>query len=246
MKILILDIETAPTSAYVWGMWEQNVAMNQIIKPGYILSYAAKWLGENEIVCQSLRNSTKENMLEGVHELLSEADVVIHFHGKKFDIPTLNREFILLGLKPPATYKQIDLLPIIRQQFKFPHNKLDYVAQALGCGGKLKHAGFEMWIGCMNGDEASWDRMEEYNVEDVAITERVYYKILPWIRNHPSVGLHNDVAHVCPNCGGVHLQRRGFAFTAAGKYQRFQCNDCGSWSRDKKNVAAKEIQANAN
>lgn len=245
MKLLILDIETAPTAAYVWGMWEQNVAMNQIIKPGYVLSYAAKWLGSDEVVCQSLHNSTKEDMLQGVHNFLSEADAVIHYNGKRFDIPTLNREFILMGLKPPATYKQIDLLPVIRQQFKFPHNKLDYVARALGCGGKLKHAGFDMWIGCMENDSDSWEQLQEYNVEDVIITEKVYYKVLPWIKNHPNVGVHNDEADACPNCGGKHLEKRGFSFTSAGKYQRFQCKDCGTWSRAKKTMAVKGILAHA-
>jgi DNA polymerase elongation subunit (family B) len=246
-KILILDIETAPTAAYVWGMWDQNVAMNQIIKPGYILSYAAKWLGAHEAVTmQSLNTSTKEEMLQGVYEFLNEADVVIHYNGKKFDIPTLNREFILMGLKPPSGFKQIDLLPVVRQQFKFPHNKLDYVAKALGVGGKLKHAGFDMWIGCMHDDPASWEMMEAYNVEDVRITEALYLKILPWIPNHPNMGLFNGEQDVCPNCGGKHLEKRGFSFTAAGKYQRFQCKDCGAWSRSKANVAVKPVIAKAN
>ena len=245
-KILILDIETAPTSAYVWGVWDQNVAMNQIIKPGYILSYAAKWAGGVAVVCQSLNTNTKEEMLYGVYNLLTEADIVVHYNGKKFDIPTLNREFILMGWKPPAGYKQIDLLPIVRQQFKFPHNKLDYVARALGCGGKLKHAGFDMWIGCMQNDPASLEMMEEYNVEDVIVTERLYDKILPWIPNHPNVGLFNGVPDGCPNCGGLHLERRGFSFTAVGKYQRYQCKDCGTWSRGKQNVAVKNNIVRAN
>lgn len=241
MKILILDIETAPTSAYVWGVWDQNINPGNIIKPGYILSFAAKWLGENKIGCMSLHTNGKEEMLQDVHNLLSEADVVVHYNGKKFDIPTLNREFILMGMRPPANYKQVDLLPIVRQQFKFPHNKLDYVAKALGCGGKLKHAGFDLWLGCMANDPDSWEQMMEYNVEDVAITERLYYKILPWIPNHPNVGLFNGVLDVCPNCGGNHLEKRGFSFTAAGKYQRYQCKDCGTWSRGKQNVAVKGV-----
>jgi hypothetical protein len=29
-KVLILDIETAPISAYVWGIWQQNVGTHQI------------------------------------------------------------------------------------------------------------------------------------------------------------------------------------------------------------------------
>jgi hypothetical protein len=243
MRILTIDIETAPTAAYVWGMWDQNVAMNQIIKPGYILSYAAKWLDEDLAIFDAIWKGPKKRFLDNLHKLLSEADAIITYNGKKFDVPTVNREFILAGLLPPSNYKHIDLLPIVRKHFKFPHNKLDYVAQALGVGAKLKHAGFEMWLGVMAGNKESQNQMKDYNIEDVFITEGVYYKVRPWINNHPNVGLHDDKPHVCPTCGGAHLQRRGFAFTAAGKYQRFQCNACGSWSRNKKTEAVKEINA---
>jgi len=245
LKILFLDIEAAPTAAFVWGMWEQNINPQSIIKPGYILSYAASWLGEDDVMYNSINRTGKKEFLQSVHELLSEADVVVHYNGKKFDIPTLNREFLLVGLNPPATYKQVDLLQVVRKNFKFPHNKLDYVCQALGLGGKKKHAGFEMWEGCMRGDEASWATMQEYNIEDVIILERLYKRLLPWINNHPNHGLYNDVADVCPNCGGNHLERRGFSHTGAGKYQRYQCKTCGTWSRSKKTVAVKGIVAHA-
>ena len=35
----------------------------------------------------------------------------------------------------------------------------------------------------------------------------------------------------CPKCGSENLQRRGFATTTVGKYQRYQCKDCGGWLR---------------
>lgn len=76
-------------------------------------------------------------MLKQIHALLNEADAVVHYNGAKFDIPTLNKEFILHGLPPPAPYKQIDLLRTARSQFKFPSNKLDYIAQALDLGKRL-------------------------------------------------------------------------------------------------------------
>lgn len=245
MKKLHIDIETAPTQAYCWGMWDQNINAEMIIEPGYILSYAAKWDGADEVIFNSINRASKRQFLMSVHALLSEADVVIHYNGKKFDIPTLNREFVLIGLLPPATYKQVDLLQVVRKHFKFPHNKLDYVAKALGCGGKKKHAGIETWKGCMRNDPESWAIMQEYNVEDVMILERLYKKLLPWINNHPNFGVYNNLADVCPNCGSRHLQRRGFSYTNVGKYQRFQCVDCGAWSRSKKTEAVKGIIGNA-
>ena len=238
MKILLLDIETAPNIAYVWGLFKQNIAPGQLVESGYVLSWSAKWLNKDEIIYSDCRD---KKMLSTIHSLLSEADAVIHYHGSKFDIPTLNKEFLKKGINPPATYKQIDLLKIVRKEFKFPSNKLDYVAQALKVGQKVRHPGFEMWIGCMNNNEDSWNTMQEYNKGDVVILEKVYYKLLPWIKNHPNIGLHNQIEDVCPNCGGSHLEKRGFSFTNLGKFQRFMCKTCGTWSRSKKSLTLKNI-----
>jgi DNA polymerase elongation subunit (family B) len=235
MKTLLIDIETAPNLAYVWGLYKQNVAINQIQDTGYVLCWAAKWLGEDDVMFDSIHQSKPKEMLKGAHKLLEEADAVIHYNGTKFDIPTLNKEFLLHKLNPPSSYKQIDLLRTARDRFRFASNKLDFVAKALGVGQKFKHAGFELWVRCMAGDKAAWGEMEEYNKHDVRLLEEVYKRFLPWIRNHPNVALYADRGDVvCPACGGAHFQRRGTAFTAVGKYQRYQCNDCGHWFRDRK------------
>lgn len=199
---------------------------------GYVLCWAAKWYGEDEVFFNSVHQSKPKAMLKEVYKLLEEADAVIHYNGARFDIPTLNKEFLLNGLTPPSTYKQIDLLQTARGRFRFPSNKLDYIAQSLGVGSKSKHAGHELWVKCMAGDDASWKSMEEYNKQDVNLLEKVYNIFRPWIKNHPNFGLFNESEEdTCPNCGGTHLRKRGFAYTAATKYQRFRCNDCGTWSR---------------
>jgi hypothetical protein len=236
MKILLLDIETAPNTAHVWGLWQQNVGLPQILESGYVMCWAAKWLGDSTVYFDSIMNSSHKKMLKGIHRLLNEADAVVHYNGTKFDIPTLNKEFVLHGLTPPAPYKQIDLLQVARKQFKFPSNKLDYVADALGLGKKMKHIGHELWIKCMAKDVDSWKTMEEYNIHDVVLLEKVYNKLLPWIKNHPNQNLYSDVDHVCPNCSGVAYQKRGYAYTVSCKYQRYQCTDCGTWFRSNKAI----------
>ena len=82
------------------------------------------------------------------------------------------------------TYKQmqIDMLKIARKQFRFPSNKLDYVGKTLGVGAKTEHEGFDLWIKCMNRDGKAWKRMEEYNKQDVILLEKVYHRMLPWIK----------------------------------------------------------------
>jgi DNA polymerase elongation subunit (family B) len=230
LKILLLDLETAPNLATVWGLFKQNIALNQLIDSSYTLCWAAKWYGEDTIYFDSIHRSTPKQMTRRIHKLLDEADAVIHYNGKKFDIPTLNRDFLLQGLTPPSPYKQIDLLTTVRSQFRAPSNKLDYWVQKLGLGHKVKHEGHELWLKCMNGDDEAWSRMEEYNINDVDILEKLYDKVRPWIKNHPNHAIFSGEA-VCPNCGGNHLKKRGLYPTTTMLYQRLRCSDCGTWSR---------------
>lgn len=238
MKILLLDIESAPNIAYVWGLFKQNISISQIVDSGYILSWAAKWLGEKEIMFDSVHKSKPKVMLKRVHKLLDEADAVIHYNGTRFDIPTLNKEFLLYRMTPPSSYRQIDLFNTAKNRFRFASNKLDYIAQQLGVGKKHAHEGFELWVKCMAGDNEAWKRMEEYNKQDVVLLEGVYEVFRPWIKSHPNYGLYRKADGImCPACGGGSLVRRGFAFTTTGSYQRYQCKSCGHWSRDRSGVS---------
>lgn len=233
MKVLLLDIETSPNLAHVWGLWQQNVGINQIQEASYVLCWAAKWLDEKKVMFDSVHQSKEKDMLKGIHALISEADAVIHYNGTRFDMPTLNKEFLLNGLLPPPPYKQIDLLRTMRSQFRFPSNKLDYVAQRLEVGSKVEHEGHTLWTKCMAGDKKAWKTMEAYNKQDVVVLEKVYHKVLPWIKNHPNHNVYTT-DHVCPTCGSSKLHRRGTAKSSAGVYQRYQCQGCGSWSQNKK------------
>jgi DNA polymerase elongation subunit (family B) len=239
MKVLLLDIETAPNLAYVWGTWKQNITADKFVAKGYVLCWTAKWLGSREVLFASVRGGEKK-MLKQIHKLLDDADAVVHYNGKSFDIPTLNKEFVINGMTPPAPYKQIDLLETVRDKFNFPINKLDYITKTLGLGGKVRHTGFQMWVDCMAGDDKAWRLMERYNRRDVVILEKLYMKLRPWVRNHPNQGLFTDGV-VCPVCGKKHtLQKRGTVPVREGRYHRYQCagkNGCGTWARTKVVVA---------
>ena len=239
MKILLLDIETAPNLCHTWGLWQQNVGIPQIVKGGYTMCWAAKWLGEKDIYHMNILDSTPKQMFKGIHNLLNDADVVIHYNGTKFDIPTLNREFILYKMYPPAPYKQIDLLKVARSQFKFASNKLDYVSQFLGLGAKTQHRGHDLWKDCMNKDPDAWEEMSQYNINDVLMLEAVYNALLPWIKNHPNKQMYSEETNICPKCGSNRFQRRGYSITVAGKYIRYQCKDCGGWHRGTKIIPLK-------
>jgi uncharacterized protein YprB with RNaseH-like and TPR domain len=205
------------------------------MESSYVLCYAAKWYGEKDVIFDSVHKSRPKTMLKGIHGLLNDADAVVHYNGTKFDIPTLNKEFLLHSFNPPSPYKQIDLLRVVRSNFRFPSNKLDYVAQRLNLGKKHEHEGHELWVKCMNGDKDAWKRMEKYNIQDVVLLENLYGHLLPWIKSHPNHNLFSD-GHVCPNCSSSSLQRRGTAISATGTYQRYQCRSCGTWSQSTKSI----------
>lgn len=203
-----------------------------------MLSWAAKWADEDQMYFASLGTTGPITMVKGIHKLLSEADAVVHYNGTKFDIPVLNQEFILKGLTPPAPFAQIDLLKTCRSQFRFPSNKLEYVVKALGLGVKGNSGGFGTWVGCMNDDQKSWDKLKKYNIEDVILLEKLYDRLKPWIKGHANCTVHGAVLG-CPTCGSTSYQRRGYAYTSTYRYERYRCKDCGKWFRGAKSTGPK-------
>jgi DNA polymerase elongation subunit (family B) len=235
LRLLTIDIETRPNLVYVWGLWDQNVAINQIADSTEMVCWSAKWTDQTKIHFRSTYHDGKEKMVRDLWALLDEADAVIHFNGRRFDVPHINREFLEKGMDPPSPYKQVDLFQAVKRRFRFPSNKLEYICDTLGIGHKLKHEGFDLWIRCMANEKSGWQLMRQYNINDVALTEMLYWKLLPWIPNIPSHAAHSGEM-VCPACGSRRLKKKGtrFAYTTQSMFQRYVCKDCGKWSRSTK------------
>lgn len=236
---MLLDTETSPNTAFVWGLFDQNVALSQLIDTSEILCWSAKWFGEKEVIFDSIMDSSRKQMLRRIHRLLDEADTVVTYNGNRFDIPVLNKEFFLSGMMPPSPYKKVDLYQTIKRQFRFASNKLDHVAEQMGLG-KKKETNFKLWVDCMNKDPGAWKIMEEYNRHDTVLLEGLYIKSLPWIANHPNFGMYSNGEIVCPTCGSTHIQRRGIQRAKALSYVRYQCQECGSWFKGTKAIASEK------
>lgn len=239
MKILLLDCETSPNTAFVWGLFKQNISIDKIVDTSKVLCWSARWLGNEETIFNGLNISQPIDMLKHIHSLLDEADAVITYNGNSFDLPVLNKEFLLFGLGRPAPYKSIDLYRVGKQQFRFTSHKLDHIAQQLGIGQK-KDTNFQLWIDCMNNVPEAWEKMTSYNVQDVLLLEKLYHEFKPWIKQHANYALHSENGLVCPNCGGDHYHKRGLYYTHNCQYQRYRCEGCGTWFRATKNLTIKK------
>jgi hypothetical protein len=235
MKTLVLDIETRPMLANVWRMWDENVGLPQVVEWGSMICFGAKWHGSPKtMVYSEYDKGGREGMVQKAWELMDAADAIIHFNGRAFDIKILQREMVLQELAPPSPHHDIDLLTVVRKQFKFETNRLENVAQRLLGEGKLDTGGFELWRGWMNGDKQSIKKMKSYCAADVELTERVYDRLLPWVHNHPNRVLIDGGFFGCHYCGSDNLQKRGLRHKTTGSYQQYQCQDCGGWSVDTK------------
>jgi len=232
IKVLVLDIETAPAAAFVWQFWKANVGKNQVISDWFMLSWSAKWLNDSNIMNDVL---TSEEALKqddsrismSIHTLVDEADIVIAHNGKKFDMPKLNTRFLINGLPKPSPYQIIDTLLVARKEFGFNSNALDSLCRQLGLDTKVETGGFELWRACYNGDEEGLTTMSMYNDNDVVILEELYHVIKAWIPNHPRMFSDTD-GETCEVCGEKHLVSNGFYRTTVNKYESFSCMSCGA------------------
>lgn len=238
-KILLLDIETTPLEIYAWGLGEQHVGIDQIIKDWSVLSWCAKWLGNDKIYYMDTRQEKNPRndkiILKGIWTLLDEADIVITQNGKRFDIKKLNARFLLNGMKPTSSFKHIDTLEIARSKFAFTSNKLAYTSDVVNSKyKKLDHKeypGLSLWIACLNKDKKAWQVLEKYNKHDVLGLEEYYLHMQPW-DNSISFNVYDSDNVMRCNCGHTEFNKNGFFYSSNGKYQRYSCKKCGAEARD--------------
>lgn len=239
MKILLLDIETAPKVALVWRFFKENISPKQVKQHGHIMSFAAKWLGAQEVFYEENRKEDDKKIVEKLTKLLDEADVVVAHNGEEFDLKQIRARALVHRLPPPSPVKIVDTCKIARKEFGFASNSLEYLSNVLELKRRKtshkKFPGFELWLECLRKNEEAWKELMDYNIEDVLVLEELYLALRPWTTNHPTVTINLFEAQqpLCPKCGSSHIQSRGYATTSSGVYKRFQCQSCHGWSRSR-------------
>lgn len=231
-NILFLDIEVSLAEGKFWEhrMYEMNI--QKITKPSFFLCFAYKWEGkETKVVLVSdfphyYRNKRNDQpLVKELRELLDKADVVIGHNSKKFDIKKFNTRCMDWGIPPPTPFKQVDTLEQVKKFFSLPSNKLDYVAERWGHGGKAESGDIDFWIKCEEGNLGALKKLGEYCKHDVELDAEIFKDLEPYFKQkNPIWGKEK-----CPKCGGENTAKWGSKVGGGKLYQRILCKDCSHY-----------------
>lgn len=231
-KVLVIDVETLPLLGYTFNPWNTSITPSHLVKDFCILSYAAKWLGDDRIISDILtpREAISRNdkrLLQKPWRLLEEADVIITHNGKRFDIRKLNARFWKNKYHKPASYKMIDTLVAAKSVFGLTYNSMDFIAEYVEMDRKLD-TNFALWVACDNGDREALRYMREYNEQDIRTQESIYMEMREWIPNHPDMSVYARMDNVCPVCLSTNHERIGFYVAKKLRYNEHRCADCNA------------------
>ena len=241
-RIILLDIETSFNLVAVFSLLHNDyIHSDNIQKERHLISFAWKLLGKPGVHAVSLLDDTKRYkadphddtyVVEALHSLLSSADVMIAHNGDAFDLPYAETRMLIQGLSPLPPIAKIDTLKVARGRFLFNSNSLDYLGGILKCGHK-KVTPKGLWLKVLQGDAAAVRTMVNYNKGDILLLEKVFLKLQPYMSSH----IHRQLfggGGLCPRCGSNDVQMRGIHRATTNIYQRYQCQACGGWFREKR------------
>lgn len=229
MKILSTDIEASNLSAdfgIVLCCGFLEVASGKRPRVPSILDYPGGKLLSKE-----------KRLLADMSDWMMEADAWLTHYGKGYDIPFINTRLLYHRLPTlPPTFPHIDTWKISRYQLKLRNNRLATISKFLKTNDEKNEIQPEQWLYALGGDRKSMAYIVEHCRRDVVVLEETYLRLRPLMADHPSFLLAMEDRGACNLCGWARLQARGYHLTRTRKYQRFQCQKCGSWSKGAKPV----------
>jgi uncharacterized protein YprB with RNaseH-like and TPR domain len=194
-----------------------------------LMCYAYKWQGESKTHFVSRHDfKTYQEFVQSLADLLDSTDIKVAHNGISFDDKMSNRFFVVNGIKPPRPSKSIDTKREAKRHFRFESNTLDDLGDFLNVGRKEKitYAELEEEYLSDNCSKKTKNLMKKYNIQDIAILEKIYNIMLPYMSSHPNLADIYGVDGVCPKCLGT-VRPYGSSPRRHGRVKAYICNDCG-------------------
>ena len=230
---LFFDIETSPNIGLFWSAgYKQQIDYSNIIEERAIICICYKWEDEKEVYALNWdKKHSDKKMLEQFIEVANQATELVGHNGDKFDLSWIRTRCLFHKINMFPKYVTIDTLKVARSKFRFNSNRLNYIANYLGIGQKIKTE-FDLWKSILlHDDPKAMEKMIKYCKMDVILLEKVF----KYLNNHIEVKSHYGVLFgtdrgTCPECGSddiiVNLRRT----TATGiKKIMYRCNTCNKY-----------------
>lgn len=237
-RVLVLDIETKYMTLQGFGLFNQNFSVDQIEEDISLLSFAAKWIEDDEVMYYDVSEYSELELLEKLHILLDEAHFIIAHNGRRFDMKKIRSFMITYGLPPHSPVRVLDTLEICKKEFGFSSNKLIALTRKLCKTEKSDHgkfAGFMLWKEFCKGNPEAIREMRDYNIIDVVSLQELYELVAPWSTTLPVFEVYED--EVSDMSGWV---KDGFIYSNLGKYDQYRNLKTGQYRRGQKNLLSKE------
>lgn len=232
-KRLYFDIETSPNIGFFWQSgFKLNIGYQNILKERSIICICYKWEGDKEVhgLTWDKKQSDKK-MLQDFIKVVDSADELVGHNGDKFDLAWIRTRCLYHGIQMFPNYVTIDTLKVARSKFKFNSNRLNYIADFLGIGQKIK-TDFDLWKDiALKNDQKAMDKMVKYCKMDVILLEKVHQHLSTHIpfKTHYGVKFGADRGS-CPNCGSDELLKHSDRVLASGtKRIVYKCKTCNHY-----------------
>lgn len=247
-RIISFDLEVSPALGYFYPpTWETRVL--KAVSRQKLMSFAWQVVGEKKIHSMNLSQTKgyKKNpqddkeLSKELHKVLSSGDILLGQNSDQFDVKMANYFFIMNDLEPVPPTKYIDTKKIAKRYFRFMNNTLDNLGEELGFGGKTETTYADLWVPAfLEGDKKAWKMMDKYCKNDVDQTTKIYLKMRPFMRSHPSLSRITGDYDACPRCGSFSYRIKAYRTTNTSRYHQYQCNDCLGFFSDRKAITEKE------
>jgi len=230
---LFFDIETSPNIGLFWQAgYKKNIDYSNIIQERAIICICYKWEDEKQVhsLQWDSRQSDKKMLIDFI-KVANQAVEMVGHNGDKFDLAWIRTRCVFHRIDMFPKYLTIDTLKVARAKFRFNSNKLDYIAEYLGLGNKIKTE-FCLWKDILlRKDKVAMEKMVKYCKKDVTLLEDVFKILNPHIEPKTHYGVFvGEKRTTCPECGSDDLVKKDRRILTSGLIKVIlRCKTCGKY-----------------
>ncbi len=243
-EILFFDTENAPNIAATWGIHDQRINYQDVVKEWFFISVQWAWNDSKKINSVSILDDKKRFkkdptddflVVKTAYDIIQEAEIIVGHNIVRHDLKKLQAKVLEHGMKPLRIPEIVDTYDWSKK-FGFTSKKLGDLCTKLGLQEKLTHEP-GLFLKAALGNVEAIEKIVKYGRGDIPTVRDLYHRLKPHAHKHPNHNLwRGDGIECCPRCGSNKFHASGFKVNVTGKYQRFKCQDCGHWFQSGKAI----------